>query len=385
MGQDAGGPSTDNTATAKEGDEEYRVYAARWLALAGLMLLMISSSSAWNTFSPVAARAAEFYGVGIQTVNWFALDMYLAFVVTGLLSAHIIDSLGLRVALITGASLTCAGLWLRYLGTLSSNRHTALAIAFAGQTLCGLGRPLGTASTTRLASTWFGIRERTYANAVASVSPSAGVLVASAVSPFLVATPDDIPRALLTWACISVFPLFVAVFVPGAPPTPPSPSAAVLVATRTQSLAKFKTSLHTAVTNPSFILLWVIMSLQLTIFFIYVVLISSIMSGAGYSPQQAGFVTVAIISAGWFSTPISKIVDRTGGWIPAMRSLLVLTTVAFAGLTLSVRYNVYWAIILCGAGFGFVSTPVLPVVFELGGYTEQSEGTRSSLLARPGT
>ncbi|KAI9024222.1 major facilitator superfamily domain-containing protein [Hyaloraphidium curvatum] len=351
---------------ADEVDIEYRVYPTRWFALAALMLLMISSSTAWNSFAPVAERAAEYYGTTTATINWMALDMYLCFVVTGLLSSYIIDTRGLRVAFLIASVFTCLGLWTRYLGTLSPDRHTALAVGFLGQTLCGLGRPFGTASTTRLASTWFGMSERTFANAVASVSPSAGVLLASAATPYIVSEPSKMPTALLIWACVSVVPLVMAVFMPAKPPTPPSPSANVMKATTASSVEKWKISLRTAVTNKDYIVLWIMMSGQLCLFFIYVVLVSSVMGSYGYSAQQAGFVTVAVIACGWLSTPIAKIVDRTGGWVPAMRALLILTTGAFVGLTLSLRPGLYPAILVCAGVFGFVSTPVLPIVFELG-------------------
>lgn len=63
--------------------------------------------------------------------------------------------------------------------------------------------------------------------------------------------------------------------------------------------------------------------------------------------------------------PIPKIIDKTGGWVPALRWLLVITTAAFAGLTLSLRPDLYWSIILCAAVFGVVNFPILGIVFEL--------------------
>jgi hypothetical protein len=72
-----------------------------------------------------------------------------------------------------------------------------------------------------------------------------------------------------------------------------------------------------------------------------------------------------IIACGWLALPIAKVVDRTGGWVSALRWLLILTTIAFVGLTRSLRPDMYWSILLCAGVFGFVNLPILAIVFEL--------------------
>ncbi|KAI9016194.1 major facilitator superfamily domain-containing protein [Hyaloraphidium curvatum] len=319
----------------------------------------------WNTFSPVSNRAAEYYGTTVSVINWFGLIIYVTSVTTGLFSAYLIDTRGMRVSLICAGALNMTGSWIRYLGTFAPDRHTALILGLLGQTVLGCGRPFAMNSTTRLASTFFGMKERTLANTLASVSPSFGVLLSSAVTSYIISTPDHVPLALLCWACYSVVGMITVLFVPEKPPTPPSPSASVMGATRTASLEKWKKSIKTAFTNWDYILLWTIMSGNLSLFFIYIVLISSIMLPYGYTAQQVGFVTVAIIATGWLALPISKVIDRTGGWVPALRSLLGICTVALVGLTLSLRPDVYWAIILCACVFGYANFPLLGIVFEL--------------------
>lgn len=278
-------PSTEDLAAI-----EYKVYPIRWYCMFSMMCLGTSFSLAWNTFSPVSNVAAAYYETSVQTISWFALMIYITSVVTGLFSAYIIDTRGMRISLIIGATFNVVGSWVRYFGTFAADKHTALILGMFGQTIIGCGRPFSSNSTTRLASTFFGMKERTLANTLGSVSPSFGVIISSAATSYIISEPSHVPLALLIWACYSCVPFVLVLFVPEKPPTPPSPSATVMASTRTASLSKWKTSIKTAFTNPSYILLWTLMSGNLSLFFVYIVLISSIMLPYGYSAQQVGWV-----------------------------------------------------------------------------------------------
>jgi FLVCR family MFS transporter 7 len=221
-----------------------------------------------------------------------------------------------------------------------------------------------------MAQTWFGVQERTFANLLATVSPSFGIIVSSAATSYIITEPSKVPLALLLWACWSVVPLVLVWFIPEKPPTPPSPSAAVMASNRTNSMEKWKKSFKTAFTNIDYITLWLLMSGQLSIFFIALVLVSSIMLPFGYTSNQIGWVFVVIIASGWTSLPISKIVDKYGTWVLALRLLLVFCTVGLLGLSLTLQLtsdnNWYWAIMLSAAVYGYAQFPTLSIVFELG-------------------
>ncbi|KAI9026017.1 major facilitator superfamily domain-containing protein [Hyaloraphidium curvatum] len=364
-GPDAGKDLTDLSAVPDGTAAEYRVYPQRWFALGALTSLATSASLNWNTLAPVSSRAAAYYETTTNVINWFGLVIYISLIVTGLLSAYTIDSRGLKFALLTGAVLNCAGSWVRYFGTFATNKTASLAIALVGQVLIGIGRPFGTSSTTRLAQTWFGLRERTVANTLASVSPSIGILISSSATSYIVSSPDKVPLAFLIWASYSVVPVCIMIFVPDRPPTPPTPSAEVMTASRHGQSARFKKSLKTAATSVPYLLLWLIMSLQMSIFFVLLLLVSPILLPFGYTPSQVGFLMPTIIIAGWFSLPVAKLVDRYSIWVSTLRVLLVGSSIAFTGLTLALKPDMYWGILLSAAFFGVTNFPVLPIVFEL--------------------
>jgi hypothetical protein len=139
-----------------------------------------------------------------------------------------------------------------------------------------------------------------------------------------------------------------------------------MASTKTASLDKWKLSLKTAFTNKSYLLLWTIMAGNLSLFFVYIVLISSLMLPSGYTPQQVGFVTVTIVSVGWLALPVSKVIGSRGLWVWSLRGFLASCTVSLIGLTLCLRPDLYWGIILCAAVFGFANFPLLGIVFEVG-------------------
>ncbi|KAJ3326086.1 Major facilitator super domain-containing protein 7 [Gonapodya sp. JEL0774] len=287
-------------------------------------------------------------------------------IIAGAFTSWLIDNQGLRKSFIFGAAFNFAGSLLRYLGTFASSRHTALIIALIGQTILAAGRSVGTTASTKVAQVWFGTDERTIANLVGTSAPSLGVAFANAVTPYILTEPDDVPKILLSWTAVALLVLALSFFYQNAPPTPPTPSAAIMK-TRDAVKIDYVKSLRTAATNKSYLLLLLIMGPQIALFFIFITLVSQIMIPAGLSPKQVGFIGTSIIIGGWCTSPfIAKYVDRKKNHVTVLRALLVGTTVSFVGLTLCVQYRVAYPLILFMAVMlGVWNFQTLPLVFEL--------------------
>ncbi|CAI8041266.1 Solute carrier family 49 member A3, partial [Geodia barretti] len=178
---------------------EYRVYRWRWLLLSSLCLVNISNGMMWLSFAPIPNYTARYYNVEVADVDWFSIIFFLASLVVGFLSIAILDTFGLRVSLYLGAGLNLLGSVLRYLSTLdpivcsSVFSRSGFTVAMIGQFLTACAQPFLLYSPTKLASFWFGPKERAICTNFASIANPIGLAVAQLASPYIVTSTERIP------------------------------------------------------------------------------------------------------------------------------------------------------------------------------------------------
>ncbi|XP_030326041.1 solute carrier family 49 member A3-like [Strigops habroptila] len=158
-----------------EGDlgrlSEFKTYRRRWFLLAAVCLLNCSNAMLWLTFAPVADKTAVYFHISLEMVNWLSIVYLLISIPFGLVATWVLDSLGLRCAVILSAWLNMTGSTIRVFSVLKflklgSHRYWYL---FTGQCLCALAQPLIIFSPTKLAALWFPDHQRATANVIASM------------------------------------------------------------------------------------------------------------------------------------------------------------------------------------------------------------------------
>ena len=92
---------------------EIKVYKRRWYILAVFCLMNFSQNIVWNTWAPISASAKEAFGwddatIALQT-NWGPI----AFILSAILFGWLMDSKGLRWAVLPTAGLVMTGAAIR--------------------------------------------------------------------------------------------------------------------------------------------------------------------------------------------------------------------------------------------------------------------------------
>ncbi|XP_020956472.1 major facilitator superfamily domain-containing protein 7 isoform X2 [Sus scrofa] len=377
----------------------YRAYARRWVFL--LVISLLSCSNAmdtagpcvwmpgnqnwlWLSFAPVADTIAQHFGLSTEQINWLSLVYLVASIPFGVVAVWVLDSVGLRWAILLSAWLNFAGSVIRSLPCMLTSIHDPFAFLLGGQSLCALAQTLVIFSPAKLAALWFPEHQRATANMIGTMSNPLGLLVANLLSPALVKKEEDIPvmvrdsqvhvcacvvRAPCGWNLLGIytipaglaFLLATACLWESAPPTPPSAGAAH------STSEKFLDGLKLLARNKAYIILAVCFGGGIGIFSSFSALLEQVLCVNGYSDEFAGLCGALFIVFGVLGAlALGLYVDRTKHFTGAIKIGLCLTSlvcVAFALVSQLQGQTVALAAI-CSL-FGFFGFAVAPVAMEL--------------------
>lgn len=143
----------------------------------------------------MADASAEYYGVGLETINWISTAFFLAFVVVFPLAIATIHR-GPKPAFLVAAFLMLIGNWVRYAGSTKTDGGQ-IAYAMAGEILIGFSQPFILAAPTRYSDLWFTDRGRVAATAVTSLANPLGGALGQLINPLLVKKAGDISSLVL--------------------------------------------------------------------------------------------------------------------------------------------------------------------------------------------
>ncbi|XP_074426538.1 solute carrier family 49 member A3 isoform X2 [Larus michahellis] len=260
---------------------QFKTYRRRWFLLAAVCLLNCSNAMLWLTFAPVADKTAAYFHISLEMVNWLSIVYLLISIPFGLVATWVLDSVGLRCAVILSAWLNMTGSIIRIFSVLKflSLGSQSYWYLFIGQCLCALAQPLIIFSPTKLAALWFPDHQRATANMIASMSNPLGILIANVLSPALVPEGKHIPLMLGVYAVPAVTACALATLGihEKVPPTPPSASA-------TNSTSKpFLIGLKMLLRNKPYIILAVCFGGGIGMFTCFSALLEQILCEKGYS------------------------------------------------------------------------------------------------------
>ncbi|XP_074789273.1 solute carrier family 49 member A3 isoform X2 [Athene noctua] len=306
---------------------QFKTYRRRWFLLAAVCLLNCSNAMLWLTFAPVADKTAAYFHISLEMVNWLSIVYLLISIPFGLVSTWVLDSVGLRCAVILSAWLNMMGSIIRMFGILKflSLGSQSYWYLFTGQCLCALAQPLIIFSPTKLAALWFPDHQRAKANMIASMSNPLGVLIANVLSPALVPEGKHIPLMLGVYAVPAVTACALATvgIHEKVPPTPPSASAT------TSTSQPFLVSLKMLLRNKPYIILAVCFGGGIGTFTCFSALLEQILCEKGYSNEFAGLNGALFTVCGLLGAfLLSLYVDRTRKFIESTKICFCLSALA---------------------------------------------------------
>uniref|UniRef100_A0A8D1UW27 Major facilitator superfamily (MFS) profile domain-containing protein n=1 Tax=Sus scrofa TaxID=9823 RepID=A0A8D1UW27_PIG len=128
----------------------------------------------WLSFAPVADTIAQHFGLSTEQINWLSLVYLVASIPFGVVAVWVLDSVGLRWAILLSAWLNFAGSVIRSLPCMLTSIHDPFAFLLGGQSLCALAQTLVIFSPAKLAALWFPEHQRATANMIGTMCESRG-------------------------------------------------------------------------------------------------------------------------------------------------------------------------------------------------------------------
>ena len=174
----------------------FRTYRARWWVLGLGTFLTVLQGAFWSNWGPIANVAKPLFGWDNGTIALLANWGPLLFVVAVGPSVWLLDTRGLRTALIVAALLVFAGAAVRAVPgspipglSIAPSDPGATLCMHVGQALNALAGPVAMSAGPPLSQAWFAPHERTTATAIMTSACTAGGAV-SFLGPWLVPQRD---------------------------------------------------------------------------------------------------------------------------------------------------------------------------------------------------
>ncbi|KAJ4371443.1 hypothetical protein N0V83_004660 [Neocucurbitaria cava] len=329
----------------------FKVYKRRWLGLTQLVLLNIVVSWDWLTFAPVSTTAATYFRVSETAINWLSSAVLFAFVVACPFTIYLLHR-SPRDSIIAASVLLLVGNWIRYAGTKANGGM--FGVVMFGQILIGFAQPFVLAAPTRYSDMWFTERGRVGATALASLANPFGGALAQLIDPFL----GSIPQMVLIVSIIATIACIPSLFIPAAPPSPPTASSSL---SRTPVLASLKHMLR----SPPFYILFVTFSTYVGFFNAFSSLVNQILYPYGFSEDEAGICGAVLIVVGLVAAAISSpVLDRTHAYLLGIKILCPLVAISYLAMIWAPQTRTIAAPYVLSAVLGASSFSLLPVALE---------------------
>ncbi|XP_018423648.1 PREDICTED: major facilitator superfamily domain-containing protein 7 [Nanorana parkeri] len=369
----------ENAGGTQNGDEEpeserckmlrklihYKLYRTRWYFLAVVCLINASNAMIWITFAPVADLSASFFNCSLDTINYLSLVYLIVSIPTGFFASWLLDTLGLKYAVILSSWLNMLGSIIRCLSLVSfmNIKWSPLIYLFLGQSVCAMAQPLVLFVPAKLAAVWFPEHQRATANMVASMSNPFGIFLANVLSPVIATEVHYIPIVIGVYGISAVLACLLATagISAKAPPTPPSASA--LHSTSEPFFAGLKQLLK----NKAYIILMISFGSGLGIFTAFSSFLEQILCFRGYPNYISGLCGALFILAGAIGALIFGIyVDRTKKFIEVVKICFALTAVSLSAFAVmsNFRNQPVLLAVICSV-LGFFCFGQYPIAMEL--------------------
>eukprot|EP00731_Ephydatia_muelleri_P020326 Em0013g53a len=323
------------------------------------------------TYSPIPNDTALFYGVPESYVNGFSITYSATTFFIGLISIMILDTCGLKISLYFGATCNLIGGVIRWISTISpvlcshDYQRSGYMVAMIGQTITAFAQPFLLFAPTKLASFWFGPKERAICTSITSIGNPVGIAIAYLLSPHIVES-NGLPTLLWIYVIPAAvaFLLTIIAFRKSKPDTPPAPSANV----EEDSVLCFFHGLRQILGSCSFWGLMLVWGIGAGLFNAMITILPQMLCSYGYSDTDTGlWVTLMIFSGVAGATIVSFTLDYTKKYKEVGVVCLGLSVLCFIWFSqVSRLYDQSVNVVISLCVFGFFALPLVPVCMELG-------------------
>lgn len=210
-----------------------------------------------GTCTTIANLLTSVYGLSVFQSNLTNFVFYIMYIPSNFMAIAILTRWGLKSSIVVGTMFLLVGAWIRMFIMFSGN----FTPYFVGAIIAAIGQPFLMNIPSKIASTWFGDKERAIATAVGSMSVPIGTVL-SFVLPQTVISEDDFNNPaegkqhfglyiMIQTFIVTMFCIPALTFIKEEPPSPPS-----VVANDTNNNMGFSRGIKELVSNRNYILLF---------------------------------------------------------------------------------------------------------------------------------
>lgn len=332
-------------------ETKHEISAYRWVILAAIFPMIISTEMMWLTLAPISSMVRETYQVSSLSVDLFSMSYMVMFIIFSIPASWVVDRYGYRVSLIIGALLTAV------FGVVRASFSGDFTIMLVSQFLIAIGQPFLLNISTKVPANWFPANERSTAAGILTMAQYVGFAIPMLIAPLL-ADKEGIPFVLQVFAGIAVISAVVSILFtkekPIVPPPGPQPSSEDLSVRTIKKL----------LSNRSYITILVVCFISIGIFNAVLTLLETILIPRGVSSAQAGVVGSVFVVAGVIGAVLLPIIsDMKGTRKPFFIGSILILIPVYVGFTFVSNYMTL-TIIAGIAGFSIMG--VAPILFQHG-------------------
>ncbi len=323
----------------------------RWVILAAIFPMIISTEMMWLTLAPVNSMARDFYGVSSFNIDLLSLSYMIMFIVFSIPASWVVDRFGYRQSLIIGALLTSV------FGVARAIFSDNFALVITAQFLIAIGQPFLLNISTKVPANWFPANERSTAAGILTMAQYVGFAIPMLLSPIL-AESQGIPFVLEVFAGVAVVSAFISIALTREKPLMPPPGP---------ELPKEDLSLRSMkklFKNRAYLTVLTVCFISIGIFNTVLTLIETILIPRGITSAEAGIIGSVFVVAGVVGAVVLPILsDRKGVRKPFFVASIILLIPIYLGFTFISSF-VILAVIAGIAGFSTMG--VAPILFQHG-------------------
>ena len=168
------------------GNPKLILYKYRWVVLISFTLSLVSVGILGCTCTTTTNLVKEIYDLSVLESN-LANSAYLIMYIPGnFLSIFLLRRYGVKISIFIAALLFIIGGWIRLFLLFSEG----FSVFFIGSFIAALGQPLALNLTSKIASTWFGDKERALASAVGLCGTSIGSFISFLIPQIFIKESD---------------------------------------------------------------------------------------------------------------------------------------------------------------------------------------------------
>ncbi|TNV72744.1 hypothetical protein FGO68_gene148 [Halteria grandinella] len=240
------------------GNPKLILYSYRWIVLLCYSLASIAVGMMAGTCTTIASLLTKVYGLSEFESNLTNFVYYIMYVPANFLAIAVLNKWGLKPAITIGTLFVLLGGWIRMFLTFTGN----FTPYFMGAIVAAIGQPFLMNIPSKIASTWFGDKERAIATAVGSMAVPIGTVISFVLPQTCLSQNDaDNPEIgkqhfslyiMIQTFVVTLFCIPALTFIREEPPSPPS-----VVANDTNHSMGFGEGLKQLVSNRNYILLFI--------------------------------------------------------------------------------------------------------------------------------